>query len=355
MLTALCSDVPFDEAGVRRWPAPLLARLRRAALRARYIDEAPIPALSPLEHWLGGQFGLQPSGAVTIAAFERFAYQQSPEPLPDNKTASGAPGDARQVLTVTPVYLHAGLDHLILHPGHDLAITQTQASALIEAANAFLDSDDIRLSALAPACWLLSLPGRLELAIRSSMQAAGRNIHAYMPAGRDGRRLRAILNELQMLWHDHPVNEQRQREGLPPVNSIWVEGEVAPDPARPDGRLDVVMTDQPVTRGLAGSIAGSNCASGPLKTMPVDLTRLAGLRQAQRNMLIELSGTERLSQLGELVEHWPDRMTICLTDTRQWLELISSPTDKWRFWRPDALASATAGVEPRTASATDRP
>lgn len=337
MLTVLCSDVPFDQAAVGRWPARLRARLQRGSVRARHIDEAPIPAISPLEHWLASQFGLRPTGTTTIAAFERFAYPQAPVTDSFNSALPRASGLARQVLTVTPVYLHAGLDHLVLHPGRDLAITQPQTSALIESANSFLAADGIEMTALAPACWLLSLPGRLELELRSSMQASGRNIHAYMPAGRDGRRLRAILNELQMLWHDHPVNEQRQLEGSPPVNSIWVEGEIPAALPTATRRFDEVWSDQPVTRGLATACS----EAGPVATGPADLSRLATRRNADDQLLIELSGSERLSQLDELLQTWPDRLTVCLTDTRQWLELACSPLDKWRFWRPDPFTPST--------------
>jgi len=32
------------------------------------------------------------------------------------------------------------------------------------------------------------------------------------------------VNELQMLLHEHPVNERRVARGLPPVNSVWLWG-----------------------------------------------------------------------------------------------------------------------------------
>ena len=52
----------------------------------------------------------------------------------------------------------------------------------------------------------------------------GRNVHDFMPAGRDGARIRSLMNEIQMLLHEHPVNRRRERARLLPVNGWWLWG-----------------------------------------------------------------------------------------------------------------------------------
>src|SRR5690606_29208261 len=32
------------------------------------------------------------------------------------------------------------------------------------------------------------------------------------------------VNEVQMLWFDHPVNQARYQQGLVPINSLWLFG-----------------------------------------------------------------------------------------------------------------------------------
>src|SRR3546814_7921528 len=49
-------------------------------------------------------------------------------------------------------------------------------------------------------------------------------IHDLLPAGNDGRRWRAVLNEAQIVLHNHPVNAERVRSGRMPVNSLWFHG-----------------------------------------------------------------------------------------------------------------------------------
>jgi len=45
-----------------------------------------------------------------------------------------------------------------------------------------------------------------------------------MPQGTDAMRCQAILNQVQMLLHEHPVNQMREVVEQVPVNSIWLSG-----------------------------------------------------------------------------------------------------------------------------------
>jgi hypothetical protein len=54
--------------------------------------------------------------------------------------------------------------------------------------------------------------------------AIGQNLVAWMPEGPGGRACRKLQNEIQMLWHEHPVNLQRQQRGLKSVNAFWLWG-----------------------------------------------------------------------------------------------------------------------------------
>jgi hypothetical protein len=57
----------------------------------------------------------------------------------------------------------------------------------------------------------------------STMDAAcGRNIDIWMPQGQGERDWRKLQNEVHMLWHAHSLNQQREHEGLQPVNSLWI-------------------------------------------------------------------------------------------------------------------------------------
>jgi len=46
----------------------------------------------------------------------------------------------------------------------------------------------------------------------------------YLPTGDVGRQFHRIHSELQMLFHDHIVNQQRAGQSLPVVNGLWLWG-----------------------------------------------------------------------------------------------------------------------------------
>lgn len=340
MLTVLCPEIPLDSPTDRRWPARLSARLQRSRVLNRHLDPAAIPALAPLEDWLARRFELQLSGPQTVAAYQRFAY---PRDIHDAD-------DAPLVLTAIPSYLHAGLDHLVLNPFANLEVEHEEAQALMASANQFLAEDNISLSGLSPDCWLIQLPQVLDLTVRSSMQATGRNVHAYMPAGTDGRRLRVILNELQMLWNEHPVNLARLQSGRPPINTVWVEGSVQSPEVRHAPSLtatDMVISDDPIIRGLAlgmgwpaeqvmplanAAAIGITATGAEAKIDPLLLNQHAG------PVLLELSGRQALTQLDDLLAVTAQAVTVVFTDERQWVELVSQRTDRFRFWRKTMLS-----------------
>lgn len=330
MLTLLCPDLSPDPDQIASWSPPVARRLARARVLGKFYDDSPIPLLTPSEAWLKRVFAIPEDPALTISAYQRYCF--GPQ--------AGLAPDAGQILTATPAYLHATLDHLVLSPASELTISDVQAAGLAAAANEFLAQDGIELKVLAPECWVLILPTPLQVGLHGSLQASGRNIHAYMPYGQDGRRLRALLNELQMLWHDHPVNQARAASGEVPINSLWIEGIVATtSAAAPDGTqtglpFERVISDSLITRGLA-----IGCGIEQSSAMPAEA--LAGLDDT-RDTLVELAGPKARTQVETLLGVSPSPVRLVLCDDRRRLELLSAPGDKLRFWRGNALRSLPA-------------
>ena len=56
----------------------------------------------------------------------------------------------------------------------------------------------------------------------------GRRIDPWLPAATSGhpaqRALLRLLNEAQMLFYTHPVNDARGARGLPLANGLWISG-----------------------------------------------------------------------------------------------------------------------------------
>ena len=52
----------------------------------------------------------------------------------------------------------------------------------------------------------------------------GEGIRKFMPDGDEFNDLIYIINQAQIILHNHPVNQKRKRENLDSANSIWLWG-----------------------------------------------------------------------------------------------------------------------------------
>jgi len=73
--------------------------------------------------------------------------------------------------------------------------------------------------------WQLRLPAFAELPNFVGPDGArGADLFDHLPPGAEGRRWRAVLGEVQIVLHNHPVNQLRRERGAVPVNSVWFWG-----------------------------------------------------------------------------------------------------------------------------------
>jgi hypothetical protein len=183
-----------------------------------------------LERWLAGAFGLPdeplPAGALTALA------------------AGADPGEDVW-LRADPVHLRIRLDSLALVPGAAFSITSDEARALADAVNRHF-SGAFSVMVAEPERWALRAAREVSLQAHSPMELAGRDVNANLPAGADAAHWHAVLNEVQMLLHDHPVNEAREV----PVNSLWFWG-AGRLPRTAHGPWQSVSAEDPVIAGLA--------------------------------------------------------------------------------------------------------
>jgi hypothetical protein len=137
------------------------------------------------------------------------------------------PNDA--IACLQPVHLHATRDHLILMAQSQIDLTANESADLLKVVLPFIE-EDFRSKVLfqGQRDWFISAGPFASLATHSIDQAHGRNIDWWMP--RDTSELgvaklwRKLQNEIQMLWHIDPVNQEREQRGYPSINSLWISG-----------------------------------------------------------------------------------------------------------------------------------
>jgi hypothetical protein len=133
------------------------------------------------------------------------------------------------IACLQPVHLHATRDHLILMGQYQIDLTQTESAELLKAALPFIE-EDFQSSILFEGqhYWFIPAGPFASLESYSIDQAHGRNIDWWMPRDTNeegiAKRWRKLQNEIQMLWHIGPVNEEREQGGMPSINSLWISG-----------------------------------------------------------------------------------------------------------------------------------
>jgi hypothetical protein len=95
----------------------------------------------------------------------------------------------------------------------------------------------------------LRCPERIESTTVEPDAVVGQNVRDFLPTGRDGPALCSLMNELQMVLHEHPINERRQRRGQPPINSLWLWG-IGSAESQPTAVLPPLCCDDPWLSGL---------------------------------------------------------------------------------------------------------
>jgi hypothetical protein len=200
-------------------------------LRAALAEAAATHSMPSLDalRWLGGRGRVR---TCAVPSWREWLLEPTGvAPLlgdwpagPTVTAAQGLPLDAVTTWCLAqPVHLATGLDHLRLAALADAVPSADEARAITATLGTHF-GDVMSVAGYAEGSWLLNFPRLLECATHPPETVVGHDVHDFMPAGRDGARVRSVMNEIQMLLHEHPVNERRVRARQLPINAWWLWG-----------------------------------------------------------------------------------------------------------------------------------
>jgi len=288
-----------------------------------------------------------PAGGVEAALCEALGISpQQDWPLaPITLEADGGVAGDAYWLRADPVHLRVMRDRIVLADSG--AVSRQEADALAASICQHFGAD-LSPMPLHPQRWYLRYPQAPRLTTTPLSVAVGRDIGPLMPQGDDAKRFRAELNELQMLLHEHPVNQTREARGELPVNSLWLWG---------GGRLPITCTTPvPLYTGNAEAKALGAFCNSHVQVLPAH-------RDAQlfaRDGVVLLDTLTQAGQVGDaygwreaLRELEPDWFVPLRDALRkigpQGLRLLDPVSgkalhlhsrDAWKFWRrPSRLIS----------------
>ena len=123
-----------------------------------------------------------------------------------------------------PVHLHVARDHLVLTDVRQLPIDEQTSKKLFESTAPLFDELGYELRFGDTGHWFMRADAWHTLRTTTPDAAAGHNVDVWLPSGEHARAWRKLHNEVQMLWHSHPVNEAREAHGQPRINALWLWG-----------------------------------------------------------------------------------------------------------------------------------
>jgi len=202
-----------------------------------------LPERAPTLHsWLlagaarPAAFDVRAHGCTAFESWQLTRAGYTPEPgllqgagLGPLLAAGQAPaGDA--VWLAELVHLALGADQAnLLDPGQ-MDLLPEETAALLDTARPLFEGTGFAVDALSPQRWRLRLPDGLRPQTASPQVVAGQRLNEWWRQDTETRPWRRLLNEIQMAWHEHPVNDARAARGLAPVNALWLYGGGTPWP-----------------------------------------------------------------------------------------------------------------------------
>jgi len=127
-------------------------------------------------------------------------------------------------LRADPVHLRPERDRLILFDTQAVPLGQEEASRLAAEVSEAYAAEGWLLKAPRPGRWYLKPPHVPSITTTALPHVVGKDIHPYLPRGRDGKAWHTLLNEVQILLHTAAVNADREQRGELPINSLWFWG-----------------------------------------------------------------------------------------------------------------------------------
>lgn len=252
-------DVPLDELPSSEWPdkknLPNLSILLNRSQVER-IDEFP------LEHQV-----------LSLLGYEINADDELP--IARLRDASLVVEDG-SLWCLDPVHVSLDREMAYLTATDELSLSEVEAQQLIGSLNQHFD-DQLQIHYHNPHQWLATLA--LSVSTCTPSEAMQQDISRMMPVGEEASRWRSLSNEMQMLLHNHPVNELRQKQGKLPINSVWLWG---------SGELSVHIPDIDIV--FANDAFVIQAAKANQLEIESSLSQLNEKNLGERNSLLVLTG-----------------------------------------------------------------
>jgi len=230
-------------------------------------------------------------------------------------------------LCADPAWVQPDLNGARLLACGQMQLHDEEAHAFAQTLRPLFDEAGMQLDVSSPDHWHVRLPASTVVPdFAAPEQALGEDLYHHLPQGAEGRAWRVLLNEVQVMLHQHPLNTERRQRGLPPVNHLWLWGAgVLPETVH--SALAQIVADDPLLLALAQQ-AG----------IPVSPRTAASVSAAGAGTLVDLQdlpveaiAASWVSVLSALARRHSQQLSFASGE-----RLLHRPWHRMRFWRGGA-------------------
>ncbi|HEU4852866.1 MAG TPA: hypothetical protein VFT37_12005 [Telluria sp.] len=248
-------------------------------------------------------------------------------------------GDAHWFI-VHPAQIEIARSHLLLTDLRQLELSDAHSRALYATALPYFEESGLALAYGDAATWFMRADDWRGMETASPDAAAGHDISFFMPAGEPAIRFRKLQNEIQMLWHEHPANREREAARKPAVNAFWPWAGGGTEP-------------QPLNLYASGAQPWLEALATGGKADPAAVIAAPGERTAWCDQLtgpvIGADWSAWLVAMEELEREWfapaldavrngtLDRLSLVLSSRELLLETSTTRLAQRKFWRRATL------------------
>lgn len=122
---------------------------------------------------------------------------------------------------VSPISQQLGMNTTLLLDSHNFPISQQEAETIIDGLNNFYQQD-ANFKIINAQLWQITLPQIDNWQIPAIWDVGGQMDSLLRSENQASKQWLQLNTEIQMWLYTHPINQQRQQQGLLPINSLWL-------------------------------------------------------------------------------------------------------------------------------------
>jgi hypothetical protein len=125
-----------------------------------------------------------------------------------------------------PVHLRIERDQIVLADSRVFPISPEEAHQLTSLLSQHFSANGLEMAflPLRPDRWYVRLGKTPPAQTHLLSEVIGRGINEQLPYGSNNTIWRGFFNEVQMVLHEHPLNQSREERGEPSINATWFWG-----------------------------------------------------------------------------------------------------------------------------------